>query len=111
METVGERLRSLRVKAGLSQRNLAQQVGVTYAHISKIESGRENASTALLERIAEAVRADVDALLLLAERLPEDIRRQVFEKADLASRFLRSWRDGTITDGDVEELLRKRASS
>jgi transcriptional regulator with XRE-family HTH domain len=37
-ETVGERLRRLRLEAGLSQRELADD-GTSYAYISRIEAG------------------------------------------------------------------------
>lgn len=106
METLGGRLRRLRIEAGLSQRQLAQEVGVTFPHISKVEAGKEPASAELLVRIAKAVDADADELLLLADRLPDDLHQVVKQKADLAPRFLRSWKAGKISDGQVEALLR-----
>ena len=43
----GEQIKALRGKIGLSQREFAERLGVTHAHISKIESGKENPSTTL----------------------------------------------------------------
>lgn len=107
-ETLGARLKALRLAAGLSQRERAARVGVTFPHISKIENGREPASADLLGRIAGAVGADPVELLLLAERLPEELRDQVVENPELATRFLRSWKAGNITDKDIEKLLKRR---
>lgn len=107
-ETLGARLKALRLAAGLSQRELAAEVGVTFPHISKVETGREQASAELIGRIAEAVGADPAELLLLADRLPDDLRDQVVENPELATRFLRSWKAGNITDKDIEKLLKRR---
>src|SRR5579863_1393461 len=63
LPTLGQRLRELRLAAGLSQRELAARVGVSFPHISKIEADRERASTDLLERIAKEVKCDPDELV------------------------------------------------
>jgi transcriptional regulator with XRE-family HTH domain len=103
--SVGERIRELRLAAGLSQRQLAARVGVSFPHISKIEANREPASNELLERIAAEVGGDADELILLADRLPEELREAIAEKPDIAPRFLRSWRAGEISDEAVRQLL------
>lgn len=43
-----------REKAGLSQRELATKLKTTQSVVSRIESGRQNVSLELLQRIAEA---------------------------------------------------------
>ena len=43
-----------REKAGLSQRELAAKLKTTQSVVSRIESGRQNVSLELLQRIAEA---------------------------------------------------------
>ena len=108
MSAVGDRIRELRIAQSVSQRTLAEKVEVGFPHISKIEAGKEPASTELILRIAEALSADADELLLLAERLPEELTDLVREKRVLAPQFLRSWADGTITDADVARLLKKK---
>jgi transcriptional regulator with XRE-family HTH domain len=50
-ETIGERLRRLRVERGLAQRDLVAP-GVSAQYISKIERGQRNASVKALRRIA-----------------------------------------------------------
>lgn len=105
--TLGERLRELRLAAGLSQRALASKVEVSFPHISKIESGDERPSEKLIEDLAVALGADADELLLLGNRLPDDLAEVVVEKASRAPEFLRSWRAGEISDDDIDKLLRK----
>ena len=62
MNELGERLRELRVAAGLSQRELADRVGVGFPHISKVESGKERPSDELLVNVAPHLKVDADEL-------------------------------------------------
>lgn len=106
--SLGERLRQLRQEAGLSLRDLARRVGVTFPHLSKVEAGRERPSADLLTKVAAALDADPDELLLLAGRLPEDVAQIVADKPEIALQFLRSWKAGTITDEDVRRMGRPK---
>jgi transcriptional regulator with XRE-family HTH domain len=60
---------------------------VSYAYISKVENGKlafgDSPSAGLIRRFAEELGADEDELLLLAEKIPEPIRRRVFERPDV----------------------------
>lgn len=105
MTNLGQRIKQARLDARLSQRGLAELVGVSFPHISKIEAGREPASAELLTRIADATGINPDELLLLADRLPDELREVVLAKADLAPQFLRKWKQGGISDDDVRALL------
>lgn len=105
MTSVGQRLRELRLAAELTQRELAAVVGVSVPHISKIEANIETASDDLLVRMAAALEADPDELLLLAERVPEELRRVAQSKKGLAVQFFRKWRSGEISDDDVRRLV------
>lgn len=105
MSDLGRRIRELRLEAGLSQRALAERVGVGFPHLSKIEAGKETASSDLLMRIAEAVGVEPDELILLAGRIPDDVSGVLLEKPDLASLFFRKWRKGEISDDEVRGLL------
>ena len=49
---VGERVRSLRIALGFSQRDL-EGPGVTYAYISRIEAGQRRPSEKALRSLAE----------------------------------------------------------
>jgi transcriptional regulator with XRE-family HTH domain len=60
-ETVGERLRRLRVERGLSQRELSAP-GVSYAYISRIEAGTRQPSVKALRRLASKLGVTADYL-------------------------------------------------
>lgn len=80
------RIRQLRTDKGLSQRTLGERVGVSFTYISKVENGRldfgDYPSEELIRRLAAALDADEEELLLLAEKIPEPIRRRFFERPD-----------------------------
>lgn len=52
---LGQRLRALRTRAGLSQRALAKKAKVTNATISLVESGKMNPSVGALHRILDGI--------------------------------------------------------
>jgi Zn-dependent peptidase ImmA (M78 family)/transcriptional regulator with XRE-family HTH domain len=103
--SIGELIRQQRGVAGLTQRQLGELVGTSYTHISKVEAGKELPSADLVRQIAQALEGNTEEFLLLAGRVPEELGDVVIEKQDLAPRFLRSWREGQITDAAVEQLL------
>jgi HTH-type transcriptional regulator, competence development regulator len=82
----GMRVRELRRAKNLGQRALAKMVGVSFTYLSRIEN--ENLdfgpypSEDLICRLADALDADQDELLVLAKKVPEKIRRRVFERLD-----------------------------
>jgi len=65
-ETVGERVRRLRVKKGLTQDALSGP-GLTAAQISRIESGKRQASLRAIRRIARKLGVSLDYLETGAE--------------------------------------------
>ena len=82
----GNRLRAMRTAKGLSQRALGERVGVSFTYISKVENGKldfgDYPSEDLICRLAAALDTDEEELLLLAEKIPEPIRRRFFERPD-----------------------------
>ena len=62
-KSVGETLREIRIVKGISQRALADEVGIHFASISKIERGVESCGESTLRKLAEALDADVELLL------------------------------------------------
>jgi transcriptional regulator with XRE-family HTH domain len=97
----GERLRELRKAKNLSQRALGELIGIDFTYLSKIESEKldfaQYPSEALIRKLAEALDADVDELLLLAKKIPPDIRDRVIERPD-AFRKIASVDDKTLDD-------------
>lgn len=87
----GERLRQLRQGKNLSQRDLAEQVGVNFTYISKIENEKldfaQFPGEELIRKLAKALDADEAELLILAEKIPEQIKKRVMERPDAFRKF------------------------
>lgn len=82
MVTFGEVLSTARKRAGLSQKQVAQEVrkddGVPISpqYLNDLEHDRRNPpSEALLRQLAKRLDLSVDYLVFLAGELPEELRR------------------------------------
>lgn len=60
---VGNNIRKLRIKRGLSQEELAFNAGMDRSYLSEIENGRKNLSLLMLEQIASALKVKPADLL------------------------------------------------
>ncbi len=82
----GDKLRQLRHSRGLSQRVLAQRVGLNYTYLSKIENDRldfsQSPSETTIRNLARALETDEDELLLMAEKIPDSIRKRIVERPE-----------------------------
>jgi PAS domain S-box-containing protein len=79
--TFGQRLRELRKTQGMTQRELAQKVSISYAYVSKLETGvmpppRQKTILALAQALG-ANQADTDELFGLANKMPSELLAQV----------------------------------
>ena len=63
---IGQCIRILRTRRGLTLEQLASQAGITYQYLSGVEKGKENFSIGILESIAGALRFPVSALVSAA---------------------------------------------
>jgi len=85
--TLGERIRELRQAKQLTLRDLAAKVGVGFTYISKIENHKleegHSPSEKLLHKLAAELDGDEEELLLLAEKVPEPIRKRVCERPEV----------------------------
>ena len=99
----GDRVRQLRRAKGLGQRAFAQMVGISLTYVSKIENHRldfgDYPSTDVILRIAAALEANEDELLILAEKIPERIRQRVLERPDAFSRL------AELSDKELDRVL------
>lgn len=68
---IGRNIRSVRQRARITLRVLAEQTSLTEAHLSKVERGLSSPSIASLDRIADAL--DVSITQLLAGRDSDEI--------------------------------------
>lgn len=93
MESVGERLKRSRESAGLSQQELADEIGATRGAIAQVESGisgslnaenltkaaRRLGKSAVWLATGEGQESSIDALGDALAALPEDDRQQAFD--------------------------------
>ncbi len=102
----GEMIQSLRKGKGLTLRQLAEQVEVGFHYLSKVENQKldfsDYPSNALICRLAKALDADVDELLLSAKKVPDGMRNRIFERPDVFSALSRC--DDATLDRVLETL-------
>ena len=113
-----ERLRTLRKQARLSQRDLAERVGVDFTYLSKIENGRvEPPSETVLRNISKELSVALgqdevemaDALITLAGKIPSDLAGTLARNPE-AVRFLRSIGDEVWPSEEWRRLMGARPS-
>ncbi len=97
-ETIGQRLKRLRLEKGLSQRELAAP-GVSYAYISRIEAGTRQPSVKALRKLGAKLGVSADYLETGSKLDPGAARELRLADLELAVRL----GDGT----DAEQSLRK----
>lgn len=80
LDTIGERLREERVKAGISQRELARRLGLSPSLISQLESGQSRPSVGTLYSIVTELGVSLDHVIRGGDT--EDTARSLDGSAD-----------------------------
>lgn len=62
-EGIGRRIAEIRKIKGISQSDLAAQVGITQEHVSRIENGKYSPRLDIIAKIAEVLACKVDDFL------------------------------------------------
>ena len=75
--TLGETIRRLRRERGWSLGTLAEQTGLSYSHLSRVENDSASPQADAVARLAEALGGDLRELLELANCLPEVILSRI----------------------------------
>ncbi|MFH7006531.1 helix-turn-helix domain-containing protein [Flavobacterium plurextorum] len=117
-----EKIRELRIKAGLDQVDVAQKIGVSEGYIGNIENPKHSAKVniRMLARIANAIGVESYNAFLPDKIFKTDMVRLKIKLLDISSRSQTIREDGTVperlnvlskkslTDDDLETLkLRK----
>ncbi len=101
--TFGDRIRELRKQKEWRLRDLAEKVGVGVTHLSRVENEHLNygdyPSDSLIHRLAEALDADEEELLILAKRFPEPVKKRFFQRPDAFRAFAR------CSDATLDRLM------
>ena len=103
MTTIGQRIREIRKNRNLTQRELADRVGINFTYLSRVENDRlddeQTPREETLQRIAKALDADPDELLLLARRIPDAYRDRILARPGVFRKLL------NLSDVALEELV------
>jgi transcriptional regulator with XRE-family HTH domain len=118
-ESIGRRLRRLRVERGFSQRELSSP-GVSYAYISRIEAGARRPSVKALRQLARKLGVSVEYLETGSDLREVDERELRLADAELELRLaddpekaqdiVRQILDDAVAAGDATSALRARVA-
>ena len=101
----GQRVRELRQDKGLTQRQLADRINVSFSYISKVENERlqfgDFPSEKFIHKLASELGYDDEELLLLADKVPEPIRRRIQQRPEDFRRICK------LDDKTLDRLLSK----
>ncbi len=105
----GDRVRAIREQLGITQKELANRLAVSPSYLNKVEKSRlhfgDYPSSKFIHRLAEELDADEDELLLLADKVPAEIRQRIREKPEVF-RILANADDKTLDQ--VAEVIKNR---
>ena len=105
MSTIGQRIREIRKSRNLTQRELADRVGINFTYLSRVENDRlddeQTPREETLQRIAKALRTDPDELLLLARRIPDAYRDRILSRPGVFRKLL------NLSDTALEEIVQQ----
>src|SRR5437899_8460626 len=79
---LGQRVRTMRGRRGMSRKVLAKVSGISERYIAQLESGKGNVSIVLLRRVSGAMGAHLEDLIPAAEPSPDwPVIRDLLRKA------------------------------
>jgi len=94
-KTIGTRIKSKREEMGISQKDLADMIGVTPAAVSQFEKGVKKPSSSVLATISRQLGVSTDYLFGAADR------KELFLSGDIAAAF----RDFEKLDNEDRETI------
>src|SRR5688572_8284532 len=104
---VGKSIRAYRILAGLSQTELAQQLGVTFQQLQKYEKGINRVGAGRLSKIARVLNIDVATLFggqsAVANGRGDSAPAAEFISDRHAMRLIRAYSE--IDDRDIRQVL------
>ncbi|MCC7479717.1 helix-turn-helix domain-containing protein [bacterium] len=107
---IGNLVRNLRLRRGLSQSDLAHAAGINNSYLSRIENGERRPSPKILRRFSEILHYPYDDLVVKSGILSEDFVRQTPGRQGLQDGTPAS-SNGTGQAEDTSSVLRQLISS
>lgn len=106
MAGLGDTVRTARVEAGLTLRELARRLDRAPSYINDIENDRRVPSEEVLSDIARTLPLDLDRLLSLAGRVGSDAESYVRNNPS-AGVLLRKVSGANLGDAELQQLIRQ----
>ena len=104
-ETFGQTIRRLRIEAGLTQRKLAEELGIDFTYLSKVENDRgEPPAEEKVRRLAAILGCNEEELLARAVKFPPELRTRAGQDYRFA-RLIRQLPE--VADKDLRELYER----
>ena len=82
VKEVGRRIKKTRMRAGLTQEQLAQLLEITIDHVSKIERGNKGISIDLAVALAMQFHVSIDFLLLGKTLQTDEMKKKIYAMID-----------------------------
>ncbi|NLZ47410.1 MAG: helix-turn-helix transcriptional regulator, partial [Clostridiales bacterium] len=67
MSRVAEKIKSLRIEAGMSQKALAKKLGVSESFINDVELGRKIINESMINRVSKIFNKDINDISMSVE--------------------------------------------
>ena len=80
---IGTRVKMLRITKGISQTELAKQIGVTQTHLSNIENGRAGLTIPNLIKLHDALNTPISSFFEDIEGKPQEDKKSEVTLEDL----------------------------
>lgn len=106
---IGEKINKLRTDKKLSMRELGEKIGVSHAHISKLESGISSPSMDLLKKLSDFFDIDV-SYFFSDESVFTASEQSVVKEKDLSIEYLKDNYNLVIdgkpaTDEEIQRMI------
>jgi transcriptional regulator with XRE-family HTH domain len=107
LKSFGNTLRNIRRKRSVSQRDLAQKVGVDFSYISKLENDRTPPPSAdTIVKISEVLSVEPAVLLSLSGKLPSNVKAMLGGSL-AALEFLAEAKSLSLREEDWKSLTKR----
>ena len=105
-ETFGSKMREKRRSVGVTQRDLADRIGVDFSYISKVENDRLPPPAAdTIVAICKVLNIEPEELLAIKGKIPSDIQETISTKKS-AQEFLRQAQRMNLSESEWEAMLK-----
>ncbi|WP_026572472.1 helix-turn-helix domain-containing protein [Bacillus sp. UNC438CL73TsuS30] len=107
---IGLKINKLRTEKKLSMRELGEKIGVSHAHISKLEKGINAPSVDLLEKIAQCFDIDVSYFFSKDDLFDENENKLIYERnlslESLKDKYNLEVDGKPATDEEIKEMIK-----